>query len=309
MPAMRTTRLDAFARTHHGLIRCDVAERLGISRAGWYRAHESGLLVEVHPQVSRLPGAPITWHQRVLAAVWGTGPGAMASHRPSARLWGAERSEDELIDVISSSRTRSMYLEGVVVHRPRDRVEVRAVTRGAIPTTPPLRMLVDLGAVDRGGVYPAMQALIVQRIVRPEAVAATIERHSMQGRHGIGALREALARYPLAAEVADSVLETLMASVALRYALPAMEFHPIVEGMEIDFRVLGTNILVECDGRAHHGLGTDGFERDRRRDQQTLGAGYVTVRVTWQQLTRAPAEFVRRMREVIARWAPHLLAA
>lgn len=154
-----------------------------------------------------------------------------------------------------------------------------------------------------------MQAILIDRIVRPAAVAAALERHAVQGRHGIGALRAALARHPFATDVADSVLEALMAELVVKYALPPMDFHPIIDGKEIDFQIRGTPILVECDGRAHHGVHTDGFEVDRLRDQQTLAAGYVTVRTTWRQLTGAPSAFARRLRQVIACWAPHLLAA
>ncbi len=88
-----------------------------------------------------------------------------------------------------------------------------------------------------------------------------------------------------------------------------MEFHPTVDGKEIDFRIVGTNILLECDGRTYHGEFTDGFETDRSRDQETLGVGFLTMRFTWAQITRSPGTLARRMANVLRRWAPHLIVS
>ena len=57
------------------------------------------------------------------------------------------------------------------------------------------------------------------------------------------------------AKPADSVLEAAFARLVARFDLPPYEFHPMIEGWEVDFRIVGTNLLVECDGWATHGLG------------------------------------------------------
>jgi very-short-patch-repair endonuclease len=285
----------AFATTHHGLLRRSDADRLGISARAWYRELDAGRLLLLHPGVARAAGAPRTRHQRVLAAVWACGSGAVASHRTSAWLWGVPRADDEPIDVISGREARFARC-AVVVHRPRDRDELRPVHRGAIPTTSPLRMLVDLGAVDSRGVFDAMEHILVSRTASPPAVLAALDRHARQGRHGVRALREAIARYPFARDVADSALERQMLDLAARYGLPSLEFHAIVEGYEVDFLVAGTRVALECDGRRWHEYA---FENDRRRDQALLAAGWIVVRFTWRQVTLEPGSVARRIRQVL----------
>ncbi len=166
-------------------------------------------------------------------------------------------------------------------------------------------MLVDLGAVDPDGVYPALEALVIARVVSPRALRETLERHARPGRHGVAAFRDALDRYPLALEVADSVLETRMAAMAARHRLPPMTFHEVILGYEVDFRIDGTNVVLECDGREHHELG-DQFELDRVRDAELLAAGWIVVRFTWRQLDRAPAKVAARIQAVLRQWAPEL---
>ncbi len=167
-------------------------------------------------------------------------------------------------------------------------------------------MLIDLGAVDPDGVYPALEALIIARLVSPQALVDTLVHHARSGRHGVAAFRDALDRYPLAMEVADSTLETKMAALALRYCLPPMTFHEIVLGYEVDFRVDGTNVILECDGREHHELGHQ-FELDRQRDAELLAEGWFVMRFTWRQLDRSPGKVAERIRAVLRRWAPDLV--
>ncbi len=298
----------AYATTHHGLITKPVAERLGIASRTWYRMLKRAQLDEVHRGVARMPGSPMTAHQSALAAVWACGTGALASHRTSASLWGAERPNRDPIDVITLRNLRRSP-SGVVVHRPTSTADLFPQLRFGIPVTSPLRMLVDLGSVDPEGVYPAMEAIIIRGLASPIAVVATLERHAIKGRHGTAALRDALARYPFARAIADSVLETKMAALANRYRLPPMTFHEIVEGWEVDFRIDGTNILLECDGRKHHEYDVEQFERDRQRDQDHAAAGYIVVRFTWTQLTAQPASVARRITQIVERWAPEIAAS
>src|SRR5688572_13787131 len=49
-----------------------------------------GRLVPLHAGVYRLPGSPVTWHQRIMAATLAAGAGAVASHRAAGFLHGLE---------------------------------------------------------------------------------------------------------------------------------------------------------------------------------------------------------------------------
>jgi very-short-patch-repair endonuclease len=295
--------VDSFASRHHGLISRPAAERLGISRAAWYRAISSDQLEQLYPNVARVHGSPSTFEQRGLAAVWATGPDAMTSHRTSASLWDVERPEDDPLDVMIASRRRHSLPQGVIIHRPRDLLDLRPVIRRGVPTTNPMRMLLDLGAVDPEAVFDAMITVLSTKAASPSALRSALVRHSRRGRRGTAAFRQALERWLGEELPPDSALEGVMSDLIRSYDLPPMQFHAMVAGYEVDFRVRGTNIVIECDGWAAHGLDRDQFEFDRIRDADLVAAGFVTAHVTWRQLTNQPAKAAERIKRVVATWS------
>lgn len=305
---MKLEHLDTFAQRHHGLVSLQAAKKLGISRSTWYRAIASGQFEFVYPNVVRLWGSPPTLPHRALAAVWATGGDALASHRTSAALWGIERPADDPIDVLLPSRSRHALPIGVVIHRPRDTRDLRPIMRLGVPTTNPMRMLLDLGAVDPGAVESAMIAVMSSKVASPAAIRGVLFRHARQGRHGVTALRTALETWLGEELPPDSELEAAMARLVAAHRLPEVKFHAIVIGFEVDFLVVGSTIIIECDGWGSHGLDRNQFEFDRARDAELLAAGYSTVHITWRQLKTDPAKAAERLRNVIQRWAPSLLA-
>ncbi len=304
---MKLHQLDAFAQRHHGLINAAAAQAMGISRSAWYRAIASEQFEPLYPNVVRLWGSASTLPQNALAAVWAAGEGALTSHRTSAWLWGVERPSDDPIDVILRSRLRHSLPARVVIHRPRDLLDLRPIFRFQVPTTNPIRMLLDLGAVDPDAVEQAMIAVLSSRVASPAAIRATLFRHAKRGRRGITPLRSALETWLDEELPPDSALEAAMASVVTAYRLPEMQFHAIVIGYEVDFLVVGTNIVIECDGWVSHGLDRDQFEFDRIRNTEIVAAGYTIVHITWRRLKNNPGDVAERVRSVIQRWAPHLL--
>jgi very-short-patch-repair endonuclease len=297
---VRLAVLDPFASRHHGLVTRWVADDLGVGKSSWYRAIESRELEPLHPNVARLWGSPTTLTQRALAAAWAAGDGAMASHRTSATLWGVERTDD-VIDLLVPSRKRNLRLEGVVIHRPQDRLDLRPIMRDRVPTTNPMRMLLDLGAVDPDSVYDAMVAVMAAKAASPAAIRSALVRHAKQGRHGVTALRQALEQWLGEELPPDSELEVVMAKFVVEHRLPAVAFHARVEGFEVDFLVEGTRVVLECDGWGTHGLDRDQFEFDRIRDAVLVAAGFTVVHVTWRQLQQTPLAVADRIRRVLAR--------
>lgn len=222
---MNLERLELFAMDNHGLVTRDAAKRAGMSTSSWYRAVASGRFVLIHPNVARLYGAEETRAQRIAAAVLAASPGAMASHRSAAFLWGIPRPEDDPIEIIVFSRTRGIALDGVVVHRPRDDKDLSPILRHNIRTSNILRFVCDLGAVDRPGLRDAVLYVITNALASPLALRTATEVHSRRGRHGVPAFREALAEFVIDGKPVDSVLESMMHRVATSHGLPPMEFH------------------------------------------------------------------------------------
>jgi very-short-patch-repair endonuclease len=301
------SRLDRFGTAHHGVVTLGAALERGISEDAWWRAGRRGEIEILHPGVARVMGSPRTREQRIMAAVAAAGPGAMASHRSGAHVWGVRRPAHDPVDVIVPVRTVRTRLPGVVVHHPTDLDGLRSVMRNGIPTTDPLRTLLDLGAVDPKGVAAAVDHIVSARLVSPSALMGFLRRHQRPGRAGVRPLRAALERWHVDGADADSVLESRMADVAKRYGLPSLTFHAVVAGYEVDFLFDDTTVVIECDGHERHGLDRDQFEFDRLRSAELTAAGYVMVHVTWRQLTREPRRTVDRIEGVLRRWAPHVL--
>lgn len=202
-------------------------------------------------------------------------------------------------------RTRGLSLEGVILHHPRDDRDLSPVLRSNIPTSNILRWLCDLGAVDPPGVPAAVLCVVTRGIASPLALRTAIDVHTRRGRHGVPAFRAALEEVMIDDKPADSLLETTMRDVAARFGLPELEFHAIIHGYEVDFLVVGTPVVLECDGWGTHGRIRATFERDRVRDAELLAIGHPTVRFTWRRLTRQPAIVARQIGQILDRWAPN----
>jgi very-short-patch-repair endonuclease len=298
--------LTAFAEEHHGLVTMAAATDKGVSRATWFRCLHDGRLIALHRSVARLPGATASIEQTIHAAVLATGPGSLASHRTAARLWGIPRPDDDPIEVIVTHRGRSPDIDGVIVHRPRDNKDLEQVLRSGIPTSNILRLLCDLGAVDAGAVSAAVGHVLSARLASPVALRRAIDRHSRRGRHGVPAFRDALDDWLIDGKPADSDLERVMRRLFEDHRLPPFEFHAIIVGFEVDFWIIGSPIVLECDGWAFHAKTRAQQARDAERDATLAEAGYVPVRFTYDQIVRRAAQQARRIAGLVKRWAPNL---
>jgi very-short-patch-repair endonuclease len=306
---MSISALDQYAKDHHGLVTRRAAVDAGISVRTWYREIERGHLEPVHPGVCRMFGAATTPEQHIHAAVLAAGKGAMASHRSAARLWGIPRPDDEPIDLILPRRTREATIVGAAVHRPRDLLDLRPSRRQHIPTTNILRTVCDLGAVDAAAVPGAVGHVVTTGLASPAALVKAIRRHGRRGRPGVPALRDALDDWVLDGKPVDSVLEPAMRRLLEAHRLPPAEFHPIIGGYEVDFWIVDSPLVLECDGWSTHGRDRIQFERDRTRDAELAAIGYVVLRFTYRAIVKRPAREAERIRRNVRRWAPHLLAA
>jgi Protein of unknown function (DUF559) len=305
---MDLSAFDEFARRHNGLLTRRAVTDAKRSERSWYRAIERGLLEPLHPGVARLHGSEPSPTQVIHAAVLAAGKGAMASHRSAARLWGIPRPDGDPVDVILPKRSREAAVDGAVVHRPRDTLDLAPSRRAHVPVTNILRTLCDLGALDAAAVPGAVGHVVSTGLASPTALRAAIRRHGRRGRPGVPALREALDDWVLDGKPVDSILEPAMAALLAAHGLPPAEFHPIIGGYEVDFRIVGSRLILECDGWSTHGLQKAHFEKDRTRDADLAALGFVVLRFTYRAIVHRPATEAERIRRNVERWAPHLLA-
>ena len=237
----------------------------------------------------RASGAPDTPEQRILAAILARGGRAIASHRSAAYLWGVDIDGANPVDISGASRGCRPALDWVSAHNPRDLDDLRPVQRHGIPTTNPLRVLVDLGQVAPSAVTAGPRALPGRgarrpslgeggarpprpagpaRDLRPPRCARRRHHRRRAGRQRAGAGHGQVAR---------------------RARLPPAQFHARILGFEVDFAIVPERVVLECDGWTSHGLDRVQFERDRRRDAALAAAGWIVLRFTWMQITRRPS--------------------
>lgn len=304
---MKLQILDQYAQSHHGLVTLRIALEHGIGRTTWYDSIRRGDLIGLHPNVARVPGAPTTREQSILGALLALRQGAhapavaIASHRSAAFLLGVERPPTDPIDVIVD-RDCQRSLPDVVIHRPTDRLDLVPTTRRGVGTTNELRTLVDLGAVDPGGVTAALDRFTVTRRLTMAALSALLARHSKKGRAGVTALRRAVDAWPLADEIPDSELEIAMARLILEHGLPTAAFHSRIDGFEVDFHFEGTPVVVECDGWTHHVADRRTWERDHDRDARLQASGYIVIRISRRDVLFHPDRTAGKIRAVLDRW-------
>ena len=232
------------------------------------------------------------------------GKGAIASHRAAALLWEIPLPSPPLPELILPARSRQATLEGVIVHRPRDLLDLGAVFKHGIPTCKLLRLACDYGAVDPLGAHAVIGHIVTHGWMSPETFDAAIRVHGRRGRPGVPALRAALEDWLIDGKALDSELERRMKNLVKRFGLPPVEFHPIVLGYEVDFRVIGTPIILECDGWEFHDLRRRNFESGRKRHAELVAAGHIVVPFTWTMLTRQQKWVAALIRSAIQRWSP-----
>lgn len=297
---MKLPLVELFTRRHHGLLTLDATLASGQSKRTWYRGHESGLLVPIYAGVARIATSPTSRIQDIHAAVLALGDGAMASHRTGLELWEVPGMRFDGFDVMVSRRRHPRVPDGIVLHRPRDLVDVDPVFRHGVRASKLLRGLTDVGAVEPDRVHAAVGDVLTRGLASGTALYWATRAHSRHGRHGVVALRDALCEWLLDGKVLDSELEREMNKARKRYGLPAMTFHAVCAGYEVDWLVDGTMVVIECDSLEYHDKRREDFERDRMKKADLAAAGYRVVPITWRNLTRQPKWVAATVRRAVA---------
>lgn len=283
--------IDRLARRQYGIVTRRQLLELGLSSSMISRWLAAGRLVIVQPRVFRLAGAPDTWEARLLAACFSGG--AVASGPSGCRLWGMYDGDDVHVAI---SRGRMARLQEVIVHRSGDLHLERTITRHGIPTTTPMRALIDLGATHSAvEVEEALDRGLVARLFRFESVERALEKLAKPGRSGAGVLRAVLDDRALRDEVPDSLFEPRMARLFHKYGLPMPVFQYDVKTAagiwiaRVDFAYPDLKIAIEVDGwrsRATPGR----LDYDLARQNKLTLAGWIILRFSWRAVVRRPWE-------------------
>ncbi len=267
----RDERLARLASAQHGVVSVGQLHELGFHRNAIARRVRAGRLHRIHVGVYAVGHTVLNRNARYLAAVLAAGDGAVLSHRSAGILWGIHRSDAARIDVTVPRTCGFRSTRAIAVHRPR--LPPVVTTHAGIRVTTPGRTLQDLAtAVPRRALEKAAEmaeALRLDVALDPDhpgaaRLADVLERHDL----------ERTTRSPLE----DEFLE-----LCDRHGIPRPLVNTYVEGFEVDFVWPDARLIVETDGRTHHGT-AEAFERDRARDARLTAAGWRVVRFTRPQV-------------------------
>lgn len=252
----------------------------------------NGALYVVFPRVYSVGNPMLGPLALELAALLSIGDNALISHRSAAAMWGfVAATGDGVVDATIIGRDRQPR-PSLRVHRvgTLDAHDVRL--RDGIPLTAPARTLIDFAAAARDDeIQAAISEARVLRLITDRDLEQALERCPI--RSGIASLRAALGT-AVGTMRTRREAERRLLSLLSKAGLPRPETNVRIEGMEVDFVWRDQRLIVETDGYQFHGH-RSAFERDRKRDQALVAAGWRVIRVTWRQLEREPFAVVARI--------------
>jgi very-short-patch-repair endonuclease len=224
-----------------------------------------------------------------MAAVLACGPDAMLSHRAAIALWELRPSPSGPIDVTVPGRRRKGQ-EGIRVHNVRSLHPDDRTAVDGIPVTAIHRALLDYAEVARfQQLRLALDAAERRELFDSYELARLYGR--AQGRHGLRALKAAVAAFQGPAPWTQSELERQFLALIREAGLPEPRTNVFVEGFLVDVWWPGPRLAIELDGYDFH-KGRGKFNSDRLQDTKLQLADCMTIRITQPRIENQPRELL-----------------
>ncbi len=283
-------------RQHRNVTRAQLLA-LGLGPAAIAYRCRTGRLHRVHLGVYAVGAPPATPLEWAAAAVLACGPGAALSHQSALTLWGFQKRWRMPLHVsVTGDRRRPE----IIIHQSPllTRSDIRRQL--GIPVTSPARTLLDCA--------PDLPDRRLARIVADARRAGKLHRAALTDvvlrfpKHpGCACLGPTLERMDDAPT--RSAFEDAFLVFCERFGLPRPQVNTRVCGYEVDALFAAERLIVELDGWDFH-QDRDAFERDRRRDRDTLAGGFATIRITWERMTTSSDDEAERLRAILERRRP-----
>jgi very-short-patch-repair endonuclease len=290
------------ASGQHGVVSREQLRALGMSDDEISDRMLSGYLQPLFRGTFAVGHRAITRQSRLLAAVLACGEGTVLSHGAAAELLGLWDRQLPAVDVIPPNWS-GRKIQGIRWHRVRlpltDEVEVR----DRILCTNASRTLVDMAA--RTG-WSSMRRLVEQAAVLRVLDVDEVDRILARGRRlGAPRLRAILTPWRNTVERRPRLRSRLEARLLPRLIeeglpVPRTNVKLDIDGyrVEVDLLWEKDRLAIETDGEETHGTPM-AFQRDRKRDQVLLAAGYRTARITWAQVRDEPIAVINRISRML----------
>jgi very-short-patch-repair endonuclease len=267
----------------------------GLGRGAIAHSAKAGSLHLLHRAVYLIGHAPPTQRGRAWAALLAAGGGAVASHRTAAELWGILPPSGRAPEVSVVARNPGVR-PGITIHRTIDIPPWQIRDMDGLPITSPARTVCDLaGTEPTNDVEHALQEARVHHNLTDAQLNAVI-RHTPT-KKGAAFIRRLLNHEDdrgYTRSKAERILRGHLKRAGLEQPLSNQHLH----GHLVDFVWREQRLVVEVDGYDTH-CDRQAFERDRRRDQILIAAGYRVIRITWRQLTLEPLAVIARIAQAL----------
>jgi very-short-patch-repair endonuclease len=283
--------LDDLLRRHDGVITLAQANAAGLTEQSVRRRARSGHWRRCSAGVYFVADREFTDAARVRATVWGYGNSACASGLAAAWWLGLTRFAPDVVEVTVPRDSHGRRHAGSRVRRRNlsrlDVVEDRGLRVTALPLT------AIEAAVRRGG-GPKLMDEALQRHTELRQLWAAQLRNT--GRYGSPAARRLL---QAADDGTKSAAERLFTRLLAAGGVSGWKANQKVKGFEVDVLFRNAKVVVEVDGFAFH-TDPESFERDRRKQNALVLAGYQVLRFTWLDLTEYPERVLALVQQAIS---------
>jgi very-short-patch-repair endonuclease len=292
-----------------GLLTIRMLDELGVSRQHRRTLIAHGVLVPVHRGVYRHAAHPVTWRQRVLAAVLAVGDRALASHETGGVLWRFEGSEQTVgvsLSIIPPGQRRPPA--GTTLHRPlvldpADRDQV-----GPIPVTSAARTFCDLAPrLSDSQLETVLDHACRRGQIWLPHLRWRLDDLQIRGRKDLPRVR-ALVDSGIRFGDGESWLETegLRRITEAGLPLPRCQVKRAAGNgrwARVDLFWDAARLIVELDGHATHAT-RRARQADAERDAALELAGWRVVRFTYEDVTERPDHVVATIAAHLAQLHP-----
>lgn len=190
---------------------------------------------------------------------------------------------------------------GILLHRVSELHPADIRTRSNLRVTAPARTLIDFAAeACPSELATAFGEARAKRLIHDAALDAALAR--MPRTHTGAATVRRLLRSDRGSTYTRSKAERRIRGLMKAAELPQPLVNVKLNGFIVDFLWPEQRLILEVDPYGTHGDRL-AFERDRRRDQVQVAAGYTVIRVTWDQLRDEPFAVMARIAQALCRRA------
>jgi hypothetical protein len=288
-------------RSQYGVMSRRELRALGVTAKAEARRVSAGEWERPTPRVVRLAGSTPGPEQALMTALLEAGPGAVASHQSAVWLWDLSAPpERHSVTVGVGTGWRPGPFD---IHRLQGRPPMVSFQRG-IPTTNPLRALVDLaGVATATALDDAVDRAISRRLVTVEGLREELARVGGRGRKGAGVLNAALRRRGLLEGPQPSVLEARWHRLLRAGGIVPMGAE-VVAGPDGAYRIdtlLVPGVAAEVDGHTYHYTPEQKAYDERRRAELRLEGLFLLV-YGWRDITHDGRRVLAECHQAIARY-------